>query len=77
MSLVHFKILSSGIAIVTLNNPQRLNVLSRQLIADLNQSLDILENDETIKCLIITGVDSVFSSGADLKELEPTPHRWY
>jgi enoyl-CoA hydratase/carnithine racemase len=73
MSLVQTQIIHSNIAIVTLAKPDGLNVLSKQLIAELNTSLDTLENEEAIKCIIITGTGKVFSGGADLKELQTAP----
>ena len=70
MSLVQTKILHPNVALVTLTNPERLNVLSKQLIVELNACLDNLETNDTIKCIVITGADKVFSGGADLKELQ-------
>ena len=73
MSLVQTQVLRSNIAVVRLANPECLNVLSKMLITELNTSLDNLENNEAIKCIIITGTGEVFSGGADLKELQNAP----
>lgn len=60
---------SDGIAVVTMINRERLNVLSKAFIQRLNDQLDHLEADETVKVIILTGCDGIFSAGADIKEL--------
>ena len=70
MSLVLVESISPTISRITLNNPERLNVLSRQLIADLNAALDDLEADDQVKCVILTGSGKAFSAGADLSEVQ-------
>ncbi len=57
-----------GIAIITLNRPDRLNAMSRQLWDDLRVTLDRAAADPATKVLIITGEGRAFSAGADLKE---------
>jgi enoyl-CoA hydratase/carnithine racemase len=69
MSLVQTQVLRSNIAVVRLANPERLNVLSKMLITELNTSLDNLENNEAIKCIIITGTGEVFSGGGGFKRI--------
>lgn len=54
---------------ITLNRPQALNALGRELIRDLNQALSICEADPEVHCVILTGSEKAFSVGADLKEL--------
>jgi len=59
-----------GLGIITLNRPDRLNALSRTLITELEQSLTLFEQDDTIKAIIITGTgDKAFSAGADIHEM--------
>ena len=57
-----------GIAIIQLNRPQVLNAMNRQLWIDMGAALKDVENDPSIKVLIITGSGRAFSTGADLKE---------
>jgi len=57
-----------AIAIVTLNRPAKRNALSLQLVRELSQAFKEMENDDSIKVLIITGGPDCFSSGADLTE---------
>lgn len=63
-----------SIGIVTLNRPQRLNALSRQLQDELLSVLDEVEADGEVRVIIITGTprpdgQPCFSAGADLKEI--------
>ena len=56
------------IATIKLNRPQVLNAMNKQLWLDLQEALEDVKNDGTIKVLIITGEGRAFSTGADLKE---------
>jgi enoyl-CoA hydratase len=57
-----------GVAKLTLNRPERLNALNQAMLDEINDALDRVETDETIRALIVTGAGSAFSSGFDLKE---------
>ncbi|GEQ96903.1 2-(1,2-epoxy-1,2-dihydrophenyl)acetyl-CoA isomerase [Iodidimonas gelatinilytica] len=60
------------IARLTLNQPERLNALSADLLAELATALDDLSShSQATRCLIVTGAGRAFSSGADLSE-KPT-----
>ncbi len=58
-----------AVGIVTLNRPQALNALNRELIAELGQALDDLEGDEGIAAIVLTGSDKAFAAGADIKQM--------
>ena len=55
------------IAVVTLNRPARLNALTRDMVAELNSSLDTLAADSSCRAVIITGAGRGFCSGQDLE----------
>ena len=59
----------SKVVLITLNRPEALNALSRDLITDLNDALDIIENDENLSVIVITGSRKAFAAGADIKEM--------
>ena len=58
-----------GVAILTLNNPQRRNALSARTLAELEERLDAISRDTAARVIIITAQGPVFSSGHDLNEL--------
>jgi len=52
---------------ITLNRPHRLNAFNDILMEELSEALDTVENDPSVRCVIITGEgDRAFSAGADI-----------
>jgi enoyl-CoA hydratase len=61
-----------NIGIIALNRPEALNALSDQLMDDLTAALRVLEADDAIGCIIVTGSGGkAFAAGADIKEMAP------
>ena len=58
-----------GYAIVTLNRPDDMNALSRELRADFVAAFEECARDASIRVVILTGNGSAFCAGFDLKEL--------
>ena len=56
-------------SILKLNNPEKRNALSPELILQFKIKLKEIKNDESVKALIITGEGKSFCAGADLKYL--------
>lgn len=60
----------NAVATVTLNRPEAMNALSRDLRADLAATMRKLAVDESIHAIILTGAgERAFTAGLDLKEL--------
>ena len=57
------------VGLITLNRPQALNALNRQIIGELNRALDAYEADANIGCIVLTGSAKAFAAGADIKEM--------
>ncbi|MBK6912203.1 MAG: enoyl-CoA hydratase/isomerase family protein [Ignavibacteriales bacterium] len=57
-------------AMIRLNRPDKRNSLNPELIIALKNQLDKLENNTSVKVIIITGEGSSFCSGADLNYLQ-------
>lgn len=58
-----------GYAIIQLNRPQVLNALNREVMNELVSSLETLDADDSIKCVILTGTEKAFAAGADIREM--------
>ena len=56
-----------GIATLTLNRPDQLNAQSPQLLAEMVSALKVLEGDEAVKVLVITGAGRAFCAGGDVE----------
>jgi enoyl-CoA hydratase/carnithine racemase len=53
-------------AIVTMNDPERLNALSAGVCVQLNRSLTELAADDELRTIVLTGAGDGFSAGGDL-----------
>ena len=63
-----------GIAVLTLNRPEAMNALSRDLRRALHDGLKAVEADPEVRVIILTGAgDRAFTAGLDLKELGSDP----
>ena len=63
---------NEGFAIVTLNRPDEMNALSRELREDFVEVFAECCRDESIRVVILTGNGRAFCAGFDLKELAAT-----
>ena len=57
-------------AVVTLDESDRLNVLSAPLVRQLRRTLQALDADTEIRSVVLTGADPGFSAGGDLKMMQ-------
>ncbi|SHJ20865.1 short chain enoyl-CoA hydratase [Desulfatibacillum alkenivorans DSM 16219] len=55
-----------GVAILTLNRPEKRNALNQDLLTHLYGHLDEVKSDDSIRVAVITGAGSSFSAGLDL-----------
>ena len=59
----------NGLAKITINRPKKLNALNKETIEELSASFEALEEDATVKVLVITGSgEKAFVAGADISE---------
>ncbi|KAF3166582.1 hypothetical protein TWF225_005601 [Orbilia oligospora] len=59
-----------GVGQVTLNRPKALNALSTPLFKELNDALQKLDEDPSIRAILIAGSERAFAAGADIKEMK-------
>ncbi len=57
----------NGEARLTLNRPDALNSISPTMVAELHRALGELEEDQSLRVLVLTGAGRAFCAGADLK----------
>jgi 2-(1,2-epoxy-1,2-dihydrophenyl)acetyl-CoA isomerase len=58
------------IATITLNRPDKRNAINLEMIKDLKQALMDIKQDDSVRCVIITGQGSSFSAGGDIAEMQ-------
>jgi len=57
-----------GVGIITLNRPDKLNAMNRQLSRELHDAVKQLDGDDRVGCIVITGAGRAFSAGGDIHE---------
>lgn len=57
---------TDGVAVVTLNKPEKLNALSWGTWAEIELAIARADGDDEVKCVVITGEGRGFSAGTDL-----------
>jgi enoyl-CoA hydratase len=59
----------NGCGIITINRPKKLNALNKVTIEELHDAFNELDNDKSVKTIIITGSgEKAFVAGADISE---------
>jgi enoyl-CoA hydratase len=57
------------IALIRLNRPKELNALCLELMAEVRDALKMLEADEEVRAIVLTGNERAFAAGADIKQM--------
>lgn len=60
---------TGAVAHLNMNAPERLNALSDEMLAALQEEFDRLMNDRTIRAVILSGAGKAFCAGHDLKQM--------
>ena len=60
-----------AVTLVTLNRPQALNALNREVLKELIAVFGAYDADQSQHCLVLTGSEKAFAAGADIKEMQP------
>ena len=68
---------SSGIATLTLNRPRQYNALSEEMLIALQDVLDDIAGDESVRVVVIAANGKAFCAGHDLKEMRSSEDRAY
>lgn len=68
--------LDDGIAVITMNRPERMNALDAEHYRALSEAWCRVRDDDDVRCAVITGAgEKSFTTGADIKSVltRPTP----
>ena len=58
-----------GVAVITLNRPEKMNAMNRKLGQELHHAVKHAEADDAIGCIVITGAgERAFTAGGDIHE---------
>ncbi|MCG8403797.1 MAG: enoyl-CoA hydratase-related protein [Phycisphaerales bacterium] len=58
-----------SVAVLTLNRPDVLNALNIPLMDQLIETMERLDGDPAVRCMVLTGNRKAFAAGADIKEM--------
>ena len=61
--------ITDGVAVLTLNDPDKRNAINLQMNDEICATMDDLEKSEEVGSLILTGAGKAFCAGADLGDL--------
>jgi enoyl-CoA hydratase len=57
------------IALIKLNRPDAMNALNGQLLGELAKALTAADQNDKVRCIVLTGNEKAFAAGADIKEM--------
>jgi len=66
-NMIDFKI-EDGVAVITLNRPDKLNSFNKAMAHDVQDALDHCMDNPNVRCILITGAGRAFCAGQDLEE---------
>ncbi|HLH61689.1 MAG TPA: enoyl-CoA hydratase [Ktedonobacteraceae bacterium] len=58
-----------GVLTITMNRPQVLNAFDEIMLAELTEAIEAAAQDESVRCVVLTGAGRAFGSGQDLRSL--------
>jgi enoyl-CoA hydratase/carnithine racemase len=73
MDLVSCERAEDGIAVVTINRPERRNALNLEVKSRIAEAIGRLSSDPAVRVVVLTGSGGYFVAGTDLAEMA-TPH---
>ena len=66
--------IDGGVAVITMNRPDRRNAFSQAMVSALGAVLAQVETDEAVGCVVLTGAGSLgFYAGGDVKSMAAPP----
>jgi 2-(1,2-epoxy-1,2-dihydrophenyl)acetyl-CoA isomerase len=65
--------IDDGVAVITMNRPDRRNAFSQAMMSALGAVLAQVETDEAVGCVVLTGAGGAFCAGGDVKDMAGPP----
>src|SRR5271170_1755691 len=65
--------IDDGVAVITMNRPDRRNAFSPAMLSALGTVLAQVEIDEAVGCVVLTGAGGAFCAGGDVKGMAARP----
>ncbi|TRW96056.1 enoyl-CoA hydratase [Paracoccus sp. M683] len=57
------------VALIRLNRPDSMNALNKQLLDELADALTEADQNDKVRCIVLTGNEKAFAAGADIREM--------
>ena len=67
--LVETSLDEHGVALLRLERPEARNALSPEMMEEIASTLERLDPDPEVRCVVIAGSDKVFAAGADIRAM--------
>jgi 2-(1,2-epoxy-1,2-dihydrophenyl)acetyl-CoA isomerase len=61
--------IDDGVAVITMNRPERRNAFSQAMVSALGAVLARAETDDSVGCVVLTGAGGAFCAGGDVKAM--------
>jgi len=61
---------SDGVAVLTLDNPEKRNAMTPELTEEFPRAVDEIRKDSGVRALVLTNTGTTFCAGGDLRTLE-------
>ncbi|XP_076757089.1 enoyl-CoA hydratase, short chain 1 [Xylocopa sonorina] len=59
-----------NVGLITLSRPKALNALCNELMRELSEALMVMDRNENIGAIVVTGSEKAFAAGADIKQMQ-------
>lgn len=60
---------ADGVGLIRINRPEARNALNLEVRRLIGRHLTEMTNDDSVRCIVLTGNDKAFAAGADIKEM--------
>ena len=61
--------IENHVALIRLNRPDALNAINSTMLGELAEALSAADQNDKVRCIVLTGSEKAFAAGADIKEM--------